>query len=219
MSSGRFCRSGNLRYPILGSYSDHQSMGQQSWSFLLCDRLVCHPLILHFHSSSILLPSPSIPPSYTPSSTFTLIFVIIDLHLYLHHHRHRKTQRAPLTISGLATLGTNISTNSIATSNDFAFIFPKYLNIKRGAFITSILGGWVTCPWQIQKSAQSLTTFLSGYVIVLAPILAIMVCLSILLLLRLPLLFSLCPFEPSLALICPLLLLHLLVYAHLPASA
>ncbi|RYF38812.1 MAG: hypothetical protein EOO38_24245 [Cytophagaceae bacterium] len=78
--------------------------------------------------------------------------------------------------SGLATLGTNISTNSIATSNDFAFIFPKYLNIKRGAFLTSILGGWVTCPWQIQKSAQSLTTFLSGYVIVLAPLLAIMVC-------------------------------------------
>lgn len=86
-------------------------------------------------------------------------------------------------ISGLATLGTNISTNSIATSNDFAFLFPKYLNIKRGAFITSILGGWVTCPWQIQKSAQSLTTFLSGYVIVLAPLLAIMVCSPLLILL------------------------------------
>lgn len=85
--------------------------------------------------------------------------------------------RAKLTSgrSGLATLGTNISTNSIATSNDFAFLFPRWLNIKRGAFITSFLGGWVTCPWQIQKSAQSLTTFLSGYVIVLAPLVSIMV--------------------------------------------
>jgi NCS1 family nucleobase:cation symporter-1 len=76
---------------------------------------------------------------------------------------------------GLATLGTNISTNSIASSNDFAFIAPKWLNIRRGAFLTAMLGGWATCPWQIQASATSLTTFLSGYIIVLAPIVAIMV--------------------------------------------
>ena len=77
---------------------------------------------------------------------------------------------------GLATLGTNISTNSIASSNDFAFLAPKWLSIRRGAFLTAVLGGWVTCPWQIQASATSLTTFLSGYIIVLAPIVAIMVC-------------------------------------------
>jgi hypothetical protein len=152
-SSGRICRSGNLRYTLLGSYPDHQQVGQQSWSFLLCYRVVC--LLL-------LLPS-------SPSSTLLLIFIFSSsAALY-------RKEGITLTASGLATLGTNISTNSIATSNDFAFLFPKYLNIKRGAFITSILGGWVTCPWQIQKSAQSLTTFLSGYVIVLAPLLAIMV--------------------------------------------
>jgi NCS1 family nucleobase:cation symporter-1 len=78
---------------------------------------------------------------------------------------------------GLATLGTNISTNSIASSNDFAFIAPKYINIKRGAFLTAILGGWATAPWKIQASAKSLTTFLAGYIIVLAPIVAIMVSL------------------------------------------
>ncbi|OCF35947.1 allantoin permease [Kwoniella heveanensis BCC8398] len=76
---------------------------------------------------------------------------------------------------GLATLGTNISTNSIAASNDFAFIAPKWLNIKRGAFLTAILGGWCTAPWKIQASAKALTTFLSGYIIVLAPIVAIMI--------------------------------------------
>nr|ODN85411.1 allantoin permease [Cryptococcus depauperatus CBS 7841] len=74
-----------------------------------------------------------------------------------------------------ATLGTNISTNSIATSNDLAFLAPKWLNIKRGAFITSLVGGWATCPWKIQASAQALTTFLSGYIIVLAPLVAIMI--------------------------------------------
>lgn len=76
---------------------------------------------------------------------------------------------------GLATLGTNISTNSIATSNDFAFLLPRWLNLRRGAIITSLVGGWATCPWKIQASAKSLTTFLSGYVIVLAPLVAIMV--------------------------------------------
>jgi nucleobase:cation symporter-1, NCS1 family len=76
---------------------------------------------------------------------------------------------------GLATLGTNISTNSIATSNDLAFLAPKWVNLRRGAVITSLVGGWATCPWKIQASATSLTTFLSGYVIVLAPLVAIMV--------------------------------------------
>jgi NCS1 family nucleobase:cation symporter-1 len=76
---------------------------------------------------------------------------------------------------GLATLGTNISTNSIATSNDFAFLLPSWLNLRRGAVITAFIGGWATCPWKIQASAKSLTTFLSGYIIVLAPIVAIMV--------------------------------------------
>ncbi|VDC03209.1 unnamed protein product [Peniophora sp. CBMAI 1063] len=76
---------------------------------------------------------------------------------------------------GLATLGTNISTNSIASSNDFAFLAPRWLSIRRGALLTAVLGGWATCPWQIQASAASLTTFLSGYIIVLAPIVAIMV--------------------------------------------
>lgn len=76
---------------------------------------------------------------------------------------------------GLATLGTNISTNSIATSNDLAFMFPRWLNLRRGAVITALLGGWATAPWKIQASAKSLTTFLSGYIIVMAPIVAIMV--------------------------------------------
>ncbi|VDC00106.1 unnamed protein product [Peniophora sp. CBMAI 1063] len=76
---------------------------------------------------------------------------------------------------GLATLGTNISTNCIASSNDFVFLAPRWLSIRRGALLTAVLCGWATCPWMIQASATSLTTFLSGYTIVLAPIIAIMV--------------------------------------------
>ncbi|KAJ9157648.1 allantoin permease [Pleurostoma richardsiae] len=76
---------------------------------------------------------------------------------------------------GLATLGTNISTNCIATSNDFAFLAPRWLNLRRGAALTAFVGGWATCPWKILASASSLTTFLSGYIIVLAPVVAIMI--------------------------------------------
>lgn len=53
---------------------------------------------------------------------------------------------------------------------------PRWLNIRRGAVFTAFIGGWATCPWKIQASAKSLTTFLSGYIIVLAPVVAIMVC-------------------------------------------
>ncbi|EOO03344.1 putative cytosine-purine permease protein [Phaeoacremonium minimum UCRPA7] len=76
---------------------------------------------------------------------------------------------------GLATLGTNISTNCIATSNDLAFIAPRWINLRRGAALTAFIGGWATAPWKILASATSLTTFLSGYIIVLAPVVAIMI--------------------------------------------
>lgn len=78
---------------------------------------------------------------------------------------------------GLATLGTNISTNCIATSNDLAFVAPRWINLRRGAALTAFIGGWATAPWKILASATSLTTFLSGYIIVLAPVVAIMVSL------------------------------------------
>lgn len=81
---------------------------------------------------------------------------------------------------GLATLGTNISTNCIATSNDLAFIAPRWINLQRGAALTAFIGGWATAPWKILASATSLTTFLSGYIIVLAPVVAIMVCTPLL---------------------------------------
>ncbi|EPE02809.1 cytosine-purine permease [Ophiostoma piceae UAMH 11346] len=77
---------------------------------------------------------------------------------------------------GLATLGTNISTNSVAASNDLAFMIPRWINLRRGSVIVAILGGWATAPWKIQTSATSLTTFLSGYAIVLAPILSVVIC-------------------------------------------
>ncbi|GAA5971372.1 hypothetical protein JCM11641_008327 [Rhodosporidiobolus odoratus] len=70
---------------------------------------------------------------------------------------------------GLAVLSTNISANSTAVGNDLMVMFPRWINIRRGQYITAILG-LVTCPWIIQNSAKTFTAFLGGYSVFLAPI-------------------------------------------------
>ncbi|OBZ72482.1 hypothetical protein A0H81_08039 [Grifola frondosa] len=52
----------------------------------------------------------------------------------------------------LATLGTNISANSLSAANDMTVLFPRYINIRRGQVICAILGGWALCPWEILAS-------------------------------------------------------------------
>ncbi|GAA6041680.1 hypothetical protein JCM8097_003081 [Rhodosporidiobolus ruineniae] len=70
---------------------------------------------------------------------------------------------------GLAVLSTNISANSTAVGNDLMIMFPNWINIRRGQYITAILGV-VTCPWIIQATAKTFTAFLGGYSVFLAPI-------------------------------------------------
>uniref|UniRef100_A0A0W0G5X7 Ncs1 allantoate transporter n=1 Tax=Moniliophthora roreri TaxID=221103 RepID=A0A0W0G5X7_MONRR len=74
---------------------------------------------------------------------------------------------------GAGTIGTNISTNSVAVSND---AIPKYLNIRRGAILCAVLGGWACVPWNLQKSGTVLLNFLGGYAIFLAPAVSVMIC-------------------------------------------
>ncbi|THU82470.1 NCS1 nucleoside transporter family [Dendrothele bispora CBS 962.96] len=76
----------------------------------------------------------------------------------------------------MGTAGTNISTNSVAVSNDFTALVPKYLNIRRGAILCAFLGGWACVPWNLQNSGMVLLNFLSGYAIFLAPAIAVMIC-------------------------------------------
>ncbi|EEB98588.1 hypothetical protein MPER_01878, partial [Moniliophthora perniciosa FA553] len=64
--------------------------------------------------------------------------------------------------AGAGTIGTNISTNSVAVSNDFTALIPKYLNIRRGAILCALLGGWACVPWNLQKSGTVLLNFLGG---------------------------------------------------------
>jgi len=49
----------------------------------------------------------------------------------------------------LATLGTNISANTLSAGNDMTALAPRWINIRRGQVICAVLGGWAFCPWEI----------------------------------------------------------------------
>jgi NCS1 family nucleobase:cation symporter-1 len=71
-------------------------------------------------------------------------------------------------------IGTNLSANVISCSNDLTGLFPKYINIRRGAILATITAGWVMVPWKIVHSANSLLTFMAGLSVFLAPIAALL---------------------------------------------
>ncbi|KAG9311061.1 cytosine-purine [Chiua virens] len=75
----------------------------------------------------------------------------------------------------LATISSNISANTFSAGNDMTVMFPKYINIRRGQIICSIIGGWAFVPWEILANAQGFLNFMSGYTIFLGPFAGIMV--------------------------------------------
>lgn len=75
----------------------------------------------------------------------------------------------------LAQIGINMSANIVSLSNDLSGLFPRYIAIKRGAFLGTLVGGWVMVPWKISGSAPQLVTFVSALAIFLAPISAILI--------------------------------------------
>lgn len=76
----------------------------------------------------------------------------------------------------IASIGVNISANSISVATDLSALFPKYINIRRGQYACAILGAWALTPWNILVSAESLLSFMDGYTIWLAPIAGILIC-------------------------------------------
>jgi NCS1 family nucleobase:cation symporter-1 len=54
-------------------------------------------------------------------------------------------------------------------------LFPRLITIPRGQFIVLVLS-FAICPWKILESASTFTTFLAGYGLFMASVVAIMVC-------------------------------------------
>ncbi|THU83035.1 hypothetical protein K435DRAFT_823060 [Dendrothele bispora CBS 962.96] len=79
--------------------------------------------------------------------------------------------RAGVFFAGLgcvcAQLGISIVLNSVSAGMDMAGLQPKYLNIRRGAYILAA-AGILSNPWQYLSNASTLLTVLSGFGIFLA---------------------------------------------------
>ena len=73
----------------------------------------------------------------------------------------------------IATMGINIVANFVSPAYDFANLFPKYIDFKRGGLITSILAVLV-CPWLFVNSPQAITVFVSVVGALLAPLYGVM---------------------------------------------
>ena len=63
----------------------------------------------------------------------------------------------------------------IPFGSDSTLLFPRYLTIPRGQFVVECLG-FAICPWKILASAGTFTTFLAGYGLFMASVVAIMIC-------------------------------------------
>ncbi|EED78413.1 predicted protein, partial [Postia placenta Mad-698-R] len=74
----------------------------------------------------------------------------------------------------LATVGTNISANSISAGCDLTALFPRFINIRRGGYIAAVVG-LCMCPWNLLKSSNNFTTYLSAYTIFLSAIAGVMI--------------------------------------------
>lgn len=56
----------------------------------------------------------------------------------------------------LAQVSCNISANSVSFANDVTTLCPKWINIKRGMIMCSLIGGFALVPWLMVSSACKL---------------------------------------------------------------
>ncbi|TQV94190.1 NCS1 nucleoside transporter family protein [Cordyceps javanica] len=86
--------------------------------------------------------------------------------------------RAGVFFSGLALtfsqLGSNVLGNALAGGIDLAAVFPRFLNIRRGAYITAMISPIVN-PWRMVDTATIFISVMSGYGVFLAPMTGMMV--------------------------------------------
>lgn len=85
--------------------------------------------------------------------------------------------RAAIFFGGLALvisqMGSNLPGNALAGGIDLAAVFPKHINIRRGAYIVALLSPVVN-PWRLVNTATIFLTVLSGYGVFLAPMTGLM---------------------------------------------
>ena len=65
--------------------------------------------------------------------------------------------------------------NSFSAGMDLAGLFPKYINIRRGAYIALVIS-IAMCPWELLASAGTFISVMSAYSVFLGPMCGIQIC-------------------------------------------
>jgi NCS1 family nucleobase:cation symporter-1 len=74
----------------------------------------------------------------------------------------------------VSQFGINIAGNAISGGIDLASLFPKYIDIRRGAIITTVMA-LPMCPWALLSGATVYISVMSGYATFLGPMTGLMV--------------------------------------------
>lgn len=72
-------------------------------------------------------------------------------------------------------LAINTIDNAFSAGMDLAGLFPKYINIRRGAYVALVLS-IAMCPWQLLASAGTFISVMSAYSVFLGPMCGIQIC-------------------------------------------
>lgn len=75
----------------------------------------------------------------------------------------------------VSTIAVNAVDNGWPGGFDLAGLFPKWINIRRGALLTAVIG-IVINPWQFVNSANAFMNVLDGYSVFLGPMAGMMIC-------------------------------------------
>jgi NCS1 family nucleobase:cation symporter-1 len=80
-----------------------------------------------------------------------------------------------LVVIAIAQISTNMAANTVAPSNDFSNLAPKWISFKTGGLITGIIG-ILMFPWALFNNAGAyIFTWLGGYSSLLGAIAAVMI--------------------------------------------
>ncbi|KAI0641777.1 NCS1 nucleoside transporter family [Trametes meyenii] len=69
----------------------------------------------------------------------------------------------------MSQCGVNVPGNAIAGGIDFSGLLPKYINIRRGGFLTAVIGIAI-CPWKLLTGSSVFLTVLSSFSVFLGPL-------------------------------------------------
>ena len=75
----------------------------------------------------------------------------------------------------ISQLAINTVDNGFSLGMDLSGVFPKFVNIRRGAYLGLFLAT-AACPWYLLSSASSFVSVLSAYSVFLGPMLGIQIC-------------------------------------------